>query len=365
MKTRNGGSPIQLPEIVKAGDDITAKWANQIRSALQRLRDRTPIVKTGKRLTNIKRAFWPSFRRTEADPELFEASLTVGYVVDRQVMEDPSLKYRKPTGIVDEFDEPIWQSISGGQCIYIKYECDKKGVIEGEPEMMIGEDDIAHEHWKPEGFQFGGANGEYYYKIAKFVIEDDQPLFQYFHAGENIDHYSERVNFKNKEPDVAGELRPIGHIYEEGEDIYWLKTAVQLDGDGRPIIMPLPDGETKDSIESIQFRRIKELETQAQIQVIAEDGDPSILIRGNEFNESIADARKITISVTDGLVTSMSKGDSDGWWGTVGFSFLSSESYVTAALVFEDGMLKTVEVNATNIEGTEGTPGVANINFSV
>jgi hypothetical protein len=309
MKTRNGGSPIQLPEIVKAGDDITAKWANQIRSALQRLRDRTPIVKTGKRLTNIKRSFWPSFRRTEADPELFEASLTVGYVVDRQVMEDPSLKYRKPTGIVDEFDEPIWQSISDGQCIYIKYECDKKGVIEGEAEMMIGEDDIAHEHWKPEVFQYSGANGEYYYKIAKFVIQDGNPLFQYFHAGENIDHYSERINFKNKEPDVDGELRPVGHNYVDADDVYWLKTLVQLAGQGKPIILPLPDGQTKDSMESIQFRLIKERETLPQIKVKAEPQDAEITVEGNgkdgELNHEDCDGNtNIILQWKDGLITS-------------------------------------------------------------
>jgi len=357
MKTRNGGSPIQLPEIVKAGDDITAKWANQIRSALQRLRDRTPIVKTGKRLTNIKRAFWPSFRRTEADPELFEASLTVGYVVDRQVMEDPSLKYRKPTGIVDEFDEPIWQSISGGQCIYIKFECDKKGVIEGEPEMMIGEDDIAHEHWKPEGFQFGGANGEYYYKIAKFVIEDDQPLFQYFHAGENIDHYSERVNFKNKEPDVDGELRPIGHIYEEGEDIYWLKTAVQLESYGKPIIMPLPDGETKDSIESIQFRRIADLENydERQINVIGEDGDAAITIRGNYYDADESEVRKFNIVVVDGLVKSFTKIPNSGWWGTV--SAILGNGDLVYSLSFEDGVLVSAANYDGDVPGTEASPG--------
>jgi hypothetical protein len=44
MKIRNGDTPIQLPEIVRAGDAITARWANGMRTALQRLRDRVPVV---------------------------------------------------------------------------------------------------------------------------------------------------------------------------------------------------------------------------------------------------------------------------------------------------------------------------------
>lgn len=355
MKVRNGNTPIKLPEVVKAGDDITAKWANGIRAALKRLRDRQPVVNGGRPSGKIKRPFWPSYRRSEADPELFEASITIGHVIDRQLKEDPSLRYVKPTGIVDEFDDPIWQSITDGQCIYIRFDCDKKGVIEGEPEMMIGEDDIAHEHWKPEGFQFGGANGEYYYKIAKFVIEDEQPKFEYFHAGENIDHYSERANWKNKEPDVDGELRPIGHIYEEEEDTFWLKTLVQLSGDGKSIILPLPDGETAESLESIQFRRIKQKDYEPQVKVLAEDSDAAITVRGNEYDTEESDVRKFNIEVKDGLVVSLTKVETTGWWGSV--SALLGNGDLVYSLGFEDGILVSVSNYGGSVTGTQISPG--------
>ena len=45
MKIRNGETPIKIPTIVKAGDPITARWANDLRDALQRLRDRVPVIK--------------------------------------------------------------------------------------------------------------------------------------------------------------------------------------------------------------------------------------------------------------------------------------------------------------------------------
>jgi hypothetical protein len=47
MKIRNGNTPIQLPELIRTGDPITARWANSIRTALQRLRDRTPVALGG------------------------------------------------------------------------------------------------------------------------------------------------------------------------------------------------------------------------------------------------------------------------------------------------------------------------------
>lgn len=47
MRIRNGDTPIQLPEVIRSGDPISAKWANSIRTALQRLRDRVPVIKAG------------------------------------------------------------------------------------------------------------------------------------------------------------------------------------------------------------------------------------------------------------------------------------------------------------------------------
>lgn len=53
MKIRNGDTPIQLPDIVKVGDPITARWANGIRTAVQRLRDRTPVATFGRQMQYV------------------------------------------------------------------------------------------------------------------------------------------------------------------------------------------------------------------------------------------------------------------------------------------------------------------------
>jgi hypothetical protein len=350
-------TPVGNNQDPRRGEKILASDIAKLNQAVKRLSkreypDRFSAFSQKKQAFEVSLKIEPS--GGEGDPT-YKVSVGEGYVVERQVMEDPSLKYHEVDKITYDGGEVTWLPIEAGQAIYVFFECDKKGVIQGVPDLLVDDDDKAHEHWKPEGFQFGGADGSYYYKLAVFELPEGNPRIKNFHTGENIDHYSERVNFKNKEPDVDGELRPIGHIYEEGEDIYWLKTAVQLSGQGQPIIMPLPDGETKDSIESIQFRRIKELETQAQIQVLAEDGDAAITIRGNEYDDTIADARKITISVKDGLVTSMSKVETNGWWGTV--SAILGNGDLVYSLGFEDGILTSVSNYGGVVAGTQASPG--------
>jgi len=57
MKIRNGDTPIQLPELIRTGDPITARWANSIRTALQRLRDRTPVATGGLKFSGYNHPF--------------------------------------------------------------------------------------------------------------------------------------------------------------------------------------------------------------------------------------------------------------------------------------------------------------------
>jgi hypothetical protein len=89
--------------------------------------------------------------------------------------------------------------------------------------------------------------------------------------------------------------------------------------------------------------------------VLAEDGDAAITIRGNEYDDTIADARKITISVKDGLVTSMSKTEVTGWWGTV--SAMLGNGDLVYSLAFEDGILVSAANYGGDVPGTEASPG--------
>jgi len=84
MKIRNGNTPIQLPDVVKNGDPITSKWANSIRLALQRLRDRTPII-TGVPLASksVKPPLWITIYLSSSDPITWKVYAEYGHVVPR------------------------------------------------------------------------------------------------------------------------------------------------------------------------------------------------------------------------------------------------------------------------------------------
>jgi hypothetical protein len=80
MKIRNGDTPIQLPDLVRNGDPITAKWANSIRTAIQRIRDRVPVASGKPRFQNLH-PFKIITRRiqTNDDPVEFELRLYINY----------------------------------------------------------------------------------------------------------------------------------------------------------------------------------------------------------------------------------------------------------------------------------------------
>lgn len=295
-----------------------------------------------------------------------EIAVRTGYVVEHVVVGDDSIKYHLPTGVPATNDvAPIWKAITVGQCLYVQCQISETGEIEGVPTLIVGSSDLEGEHYRPEVFDFAGNAGISYYKLCQLISAPTGSgvVIQQFNAGSNIHHYDERVGMENLElPQEidAGSIYRVGKNYDETSDKVQLRTLMQLEGDGEPVIK---DEEAGTPLDSIRFRRIVDLGSEAQVHVSNQDG--AILVRGNSYPSSVTNAHKISMTVKDGLVTDLQQIDSEGWWGTIGFGFLASESYVTAALVFEDGMLKTVEVNATNIEGTEGTPGVANINFSV
>lgn len=86
MKVRNGDTPIVLPDIVKVGDPITARWANGIRTAVQRLRDRTPVVH-GSPLFYIPPCPFGKFTNDTSGNLCLEGGLVVGGI--SSILIDP------------------------------------------------------------------------------------------------------------------------------------------------------------------------------------------------------------------------------------------------------------------------------------
>jgi hypothetical protein len=240
------------------------------------------------------------------------------------------------------------------------------GTIEEEPSVLVAEDELEGEHFRPEVFDFGGNAGTHNYKIAKLEMDDGKPRMKLFGAGDNIDHYDERVGMINLKEDGADEFfYNVGKTYEPGDDQVKFRSLQQLDGDGEPIIKEKP--EDADELDSIQFRRIKD-KGSSDAQVHVKDSGDEILIEGNGVDVELIDAHKITITVKDGLVTDLSKVDDGGWYGTILHQFFAvitdSTPYTQLKLTFDAGILTKVETQSpgaalVDVPGTEGTPGSA------
>jgi hypothetical protein len=106
MKSKNSETPIQLPSLVRNGDPITAHWANSIRDAIQRLRDRTPINTPLLTRARIKLPFCYVYSELVGDPPALVTKLLGGIVTGGEtnyVVDDIELELKdgaepKPDG---------------------------------------------------------------------------------------------------------------------------------------------------------------------------------------------------------------------------------------------------------------------------
>jgi len=348
------------PQAPKRGDRVKAKDIQELAKQIKRVSRSGRENYVGAFYRAPDAPFTPKLRGKKDDPQAYEIALSKGYVIERRITDGQALIYHFPTGLIDEEDKLIYHSISEGQAIYVQVQVEDDGKIESDPVVMVAEDELEGEHFRPEVFDFGGNAGTHNYKIAKFEMVNEKPRLKLFGAGDNVDHYDERVGMINVKEESGGVTYEIGKTYESGDDKIHFRTLMQMEGDGQPIIKEDEEGAEKP--DSIKFKRIIDNGTDAEIKVSDQDG--AILIRGNQLNEDVNDAHKLNISIRDGLVVSINKIDDDGWWGTVYFGFTSAESYTTALLTFEAGILKTVEVDGELIEGTEAAPGTADIMFA-
>jgi hypothetical protein len=351
-------------KIPKRGDRVKAKDIQHLAAQVKRLSRAGRENYVGAFYRAPDSPFMPKLRGKKDDPQAYEIALAKGYVVERRIPDDQALIYHFPTGLVDDDDKPIYQAISDGQAIYIQVQVQEDGTIEEEPVVLVAEDELEGEHFRPEVFDFGGNAGTHNYKIAVFEIVDSKPKLKLYGAGDNVDHYDERVGMENLEVEEAGTIYRIGKTYDDASDKVQLRTLLQLDGDGEPVIKDDEIGTPP--ADSIRFRRIVQRTTQPQVRVSNQDG--AILVRGNSYDADVADAHRVTITVKDGLVTDLTKVVTTGWWGIILHQFFTSitdsEPYTQLQLEYEDGLLVSVMTQAPGqgfavITGTENAPGAA------
>lgn len=298
------------PQAPKRGDRVKAKDIQQLAAQVKRLSRQGRDTHIGSFYRAPDAPFMPKLRGKKDDPQAYEIALSKGYVVERRIPDGQALIYHFPTGLVDDDDNPIYHDITDGQAIYVKVLVKKDGTIEEEPTVLVGEDELAGAHYKPKIFDFDGADGEHNYKIAVFEIVDSKPRLKLYGAGDNIDHYDERVTMENLE--AEGDCYEVGKTYNEASDKVEFRKLKQLSGEGSPVIKDQTD-------ETINFKRIKARTSPSQINV-TDDGD-AIKIYGNNNMGSLTHvtcegASTVILEWDDGLITSPSKSFTAGCTGS-------------------------------------------------
>ena len=143
--------------------------------------------------------------------------------------------------------------------------------------------------------------GEYFYKIADFVMEDEVMTAKQFQIGSPMIHAAPLWEGDN----VGDGAYLVYKQIDPAENKFKFRTIKQLTGGtGKPILMPF-DGDQPDEIE---FRTISERESDAQIHVEGDVGDSAIKIRGNDYDAMIDLPGGGTIQTKDGLVYSNTPG---------------------------------------------------------
>jgi len=277
------------------------------RGGITLVADKQPHKRTSRRKLPFD-VFLKKIEVEGGDPT-WQVSVNDGYVITTRIKStnEASVTQFFPTGIKDEAGEIVWHDIEADEAVYVQFTVAKDGMITGEPSITVDEDEIDHAHYYPEAFDYAGADGGKYVKLAVFKLIDGKPKLEKFCAGSHIEHYAERSTWENFPVETEGTIRNIGKTYDSEADKYQIKPLVQLP-EGIPIIMPLADGIADQDTDSIDFRSLKELEDEPQIHVSAEPEDGSILIRGNRAIGSLihedCDGNPTTlIEWADGLIT--------------------------------------------------------------
>lgn len=192
MKIRNGDTPIQLPDLIKSGDPITAKWANSIRAALQRLRDRNPVGYGSVGGSSIK-PFQVSLGKNAGseDPPVaasYYVTVAQGFVVERALSAngtDDALLLHDCDNRLDVNGDPVEFTIEVGEAIFVKVLENDVGRVKGGADVILVVADAAQES---TNFEPPSTDGEFYYKLAELQADGASVKLVPFVTGSHIYH---------------------------------------------------------------------------------------------------------------------------------------------------------------------------------
>jgi hypothetical protein len=189
MKIRNGEAPIQLPDLIRAGDPITAKWANGIRSSLQRLRDRTPVG-TSTRQYVEQNPFQLTLGRDPVGGTYY-VTVAQGFVAERALSAldgENALILHECDNRLDVNDDPTKFTLAVGDGIFVQVKEDDFGRVLGGEDLILvvinaGSTDAESRNYIPDTI-----DGVYNYKLAELQTNGSGVKLVPFLTGSHIYH---------------------------------------------------------------------------------------------------------------------------------------------------------------------------------
>jgi hypothetical protein len=310
---RKGANPVKIPFQIKTTDRTLAAWCNEVRTALQQLEARQPTANVGRGgSAGSALQFKISIRK---DGETWKAKVRPGWVRNRNADADATEPVKDwmptmgdPAVALDAETAPEIE-IADGQTVYCRVATTDKGIIEEAPTIESADTPEAGTHFQPPN---ASAEGDLYFPLANITITGDPAVVtieQIQQGGPlNVTPNLPELLSVGGEREVFKERVPAGDRYE-------FRTLRQLDGGaaGLPIIKPEPsDPSEADALETIDFKYITERGTSPQVQIEDVAGGNGIRVKGNDYYTEEAGVRKFTISVKDGLISSLLKDDDSG-----------------------------------------------------
>lgn len=275
------------------------QWSKSVNTALQQLRDRTWTAPSVSTRPSVKKPI-PFEVKLKKDGDTDIATITPGYVrfVNPKAEADPVIKDWLPEEM--DTDPPPEHEVSAGEALFVKVVTDKRG----EPTavtIVVESPDVTSIHYVPlpDEPEEVSVDGEYYYKIAEFFVQDDVLKVKQFQGGGPIIHLADLWEGKN----VGGGEYQIYKQVETAEATFDFRTIKQegLSITGAIGVLKDPEDPPEDFIP---FRSIAPRPSQMQINVEL-SGTDAIVIKGNDYDKTITLPGGGTIQTTDGLVENM------------------------------------------------------------
>jgi hypothetical protein len=386
----------RLPPRKKRGDPVLAEDWNALLDAIA---SRTPRPGTGLELIASSGGFaysrpGPGLSSNPALPPFavigiekkdggYQVTVKDGWVIERKPKsgDTPAVKFHMPKVGEETLDTiPRPQiTMAFGDTLWCKIVTDEMGEISEEPEILAAAGDQDGNHYYPVDPEGSGSDGEYFVKLFKLEDDGGTPRVKVYQQSD-IEHWAQLWTGEN-----IGAGAKVFKEHKEDENIYRFRTVrgdygisenqttdeVELDfratnvGEGKPVwVVPEEGGEPAEDPPDgpAAFRSIAERATQPEIRVKCErpnPGDPlpqEIRIEGNGYDAGVTSARKITMTVRDGLVKQLlSEEVTTGNLNLEIYTFsynndgvLYGEPYVIAILYWRDGLFVGV---------TDPTPG--------